>query len=213
MGHDLFFHARLLLGLLCLCILLYGVWPRGRPTPAKPIKTRSKAPKPFQGLTHKPSCETCAHTAEPRPQAPSVLPPRMVSTRGRRRKVDTSSHFCPNPTCAYTGWVGWGNHRASGHSGSGPWRQFHCLVCQGHFQETHGTPLHGKRVPAELIVRVVASSAEGLGIRAVVRVFEIDPNTVPAWLVEAADHLQVFVRCFLHDVHVSQVQLDGLFAL
>jgi hypothetical protein len=23
--------------------------------------------------------------------------------------VDTSTHFCPNPDCAYRGWVGWGN--------------------------------------------------------------------------------------------------------
>jgi hypothetical protein len=61
MGHDLFFHAVLLLGLLCLCMLLYGVWLWGRPvpcqttaTPAKAIRTRSKDPKPFAGLTHTP---------------------------------------------------------------------------------------------------------------------------------------------------------------
>ena len=26
-------------------------------------------------------------------------------TRGRRREVDTSRHCCPNPDCAYRGWV------------------------------------------------------------------------------------------------------------
>jgi hypothetical protein len=36
--------------------------------------------------------------------------------------------------------------------------------------------LHGKRVPTELIVRVVAALAEGLGLRAVARVFEVDPS-------------------------------------
>ena len=55
--------------------------------------------------------------------------------------------------------------------------------------------------------------AEGLGIRAVARVFEVDPNTVLQWLVEAADHLAAFSQYFLHDVHVTQVQLDELFAL
>src|SRR5437016_7204363 len=55
--------------------------------------------------------------------------------------------------------------------------------------------------------------AEGLGIRAVARVFEVDPNTVLAWLVEAAEHLQAFSQYGLHDVHVTQVQLDELFAL
>jgi hypothetical protein len=36
---------------------------------------------------------------------------------------------------------------------------------------------------------------------------------VLAWLVEAAEHLQAFSRYFLHHVHVSQIQLDELFAL
>src|SRR5262249_13825493 len=44
-------------------------------------------------------------------------------------------------------------------------------------------------------------------------VFEVDPNTVLAWLVEVADHATAFSRYFLHDVRVTQVQLDELFAL
>ena len=55
--------------------------------------------------------------------------------------------------------------------------------------------------------------AEGLGIRAVARVFEVDPHTVLAWLVEVADHAAAFSQYFLHDVRVTQVQLDELFAL
>jgi len=63
------------------------------------------------------------------------------------------------------------------------------MACGGSFLETYGTLVHGKRVPAERIVYVVASLAEGLGIRAVARVFAVDPNTVLQWLVETADHL------------------------
>ena len=33
---------------------------------------------------------------------------------------------------------------------------------------------------------------QGLGIRAVARVFEVDPNTVLAWLVEVAEHAAAF---------------------
>src|SRR5207302_1521713 len=83
----------------------------------------------------------------------------------------------------------------------------------GYFQETHGTPLHGKRVAPDLLVWAVGALAEGLGIRAVARVFEVDPNTVLQWLVEVADHLKAFSQYFLHDVRVTQVQLDELFAL
>src|SRR3989442_4925327 len=54
---------------------------------------------------------------------------------------------------------------------------------------------------------------QGLGIRGTARGFEVDPNTVLQWLVEAADQLRAFSCHVLHDVRVRQVQLDALFAL
>src|SRR5216683_2580038 len=109
--------------------------------------------------------------------------------------------------------LGLGNLRANGHPNGGPWRQFHCTSCGGYVLETHGTLLHGKRVPVDLIVRVIACLAEGLGIRGTARVFEVDPNTVLQWLMEAAEQLRAFSCYFLCDVHVRQLQLDELFAL
>jgi IS1 family transposase len=217
---DPLFYQLLLVGLVWLCLMLHVVWPYDcatagptTPRPAKAPPKRSSDPKPFPGLTHKPHCEACAQAAVLRPQAPCAPPPRIVSTRGRPRQVDTSSHFCPQPPCAYRGWVGLGNISANGHPNGGPWRQLHCTSCGGYFQETHGTPLHGKRVAPEKLVWAVGALAEGLGIRAVARVFEVDPNTVLQWLVEVADHATAFSRYFLHDVRVTQVQLDELFAL
>jgi transposase-like protein len=137
----------------------------------------------------------------------------MIVTRGRRRYVDTTGHFCPHVTCAYHGRVDWGNLRASGHPNGRRWRQLVCLSCQRHFLETHGTPLHAKQVEPDKLVWAIAALAEGLGIRAVARVFEVDPNTVLGWLVEAAEHLEAFSRHFLHDLDVEQVQMDELFAL
>jgi hypothetical protein len=43
--------------------------------------------------------------------------------------------------------------------------------------------------------------------------FEIDPNTVLQWLVEAAEQLQTFSAYFLHELHITQVQLDELYAV
>jgi hypothetical protein len=73
--------------------------------------------------------------------------------------------------------------------------------------------LYGKRVSPDRLVWAVGALAEGLGIRAVARVFEVDPNTVLGWLVEVAEHAAAFSQYFLHDVRVTQVQLDELFAL
>jgi IS1 family transposase len=220
MVSHLLFYQLVLLGLLWLCCMLHAAWPSSDaagvlrpPELIPPSRKRPRVPKPFPGLTHKPHCEACAQAAVPRPQAPCAPPPRIVSTRGRPRQVDTSSHFCPYPTCAYQGWVGLGNLCANGHPSGGPWRQLHCTSCGGYFQETHGTPLHGKRVAPDMLVWAVGALAEGLGIRAVARVFEVDPNTVLVWLVEVAEHAAAFSQYFLHDVRVTQVQLDELFAL
>jgi len=83
----------------------------------------------------------------------------------------------------------------------------------GYFQQTHGTPFHGKQVSPHMLVWAVGALAEGLGIRAVARVFAVDPHTVLAWLVEGAEQAAAFSPYFLHDVRVTPGQLDELFAL
>src|SRR5215471_3569014 len=197
MVSHLFFYQLTLIALVWLCLMLQWVWPSdlaaGCPTtpePPGPRPKRRREPTPFAGLTTKPHCDACEHATAPRPQAPSAPPPRIVMTRGRRRQVDTARHFCPNPDCAYRGWVGWGNLRANGHPNGGPWRQLLCVACRGSFLETLGTLFHGKRGSAELIVRVIACLAEGLGIRGTARVCEVEANTVLQWLVEAAEQLR-----------------------
>jgi hypothetical protein len=165
------------------------------------------------GLTHKPHCALCAQEAA-QPQAPLPAPPEpLPPTHRRPRTIDTSTHFCPHTGCRYRGWLGLGNLRANGHPSGGPWRQFHCTACQGYFPEHHGTIFHGKQSAVELIVRVLACLAEGLGIRATARVFEVDANTVLHWLVEAAEQLRAFSAYFLCNLHLEQLQLDELYAV
>jgi IS1 family transposase len=217
---HLFFYQLAILGLLWLCVMLHAAWPsRCAVAPQKPaeliksLRQRSKEPKPFAGLTHKPPCALCEQeTAHPQAPLP-VRPDPMSPTNRRPRTVDTSQHFCPHTGCRYRGWLGLGNLRANGHPSGGQWRQFHCTACKGYFPEHHGTLFHGKRVSVDLIVHVIGCLAEGLGIRGTARVFEVDPNTVLRWLIEAAEQLRAFAQYFLHDLHLTQVQLDELYAV
>jgi hypothetical protein len=126
MVSELFFYQLALIALLWLCWMLHWVWPSDHPTvpaprlqPTPPRRTRRREPQPFAGLTRKPHCDACEPAGAPRPHAPSTPPPRIVMTRGRRRAVDTATHFCPNPDCQYRGWAGWGNIRANGHPNGG----------------------------------------------------------------------------------------------
>ena len=202
--------------LILLVVLTCWLWRGGKAAPA-PAATRTprarRDPKPFAGLTRRPDCPACEQGAGSHLPAPGAPPPHMTFTRGRRRHVDATGHFCPHATCAYHGRVNWGNLRANGHPNGRRWRQLVYLGCRGYFLETLGTPLHAKQGDPDKLVWALAALAEGLGIRAVARVFEADPNTVLGWLVEAADHLAAFSRHFVHDLDVAQVQMDELFAL
>ena len=134
MVSPLFFYQLVLVALVWRCLMLQWAWPSDPATacpttqePPPPRPKRQREPKPFAGLTTKPHCDACVQVSDPRPHAPSAPPPRIVMTRGRRRQIDTSRHCCPNPDCAYRGWVGWGNLRANGHPNGGPWRQLLAL--------------------------------------------------------------------------------------
>jgi IS1 family transposase len=212
-----FFSQLALLAILLLFVILHltGSKP-GLTTPpvaAKPKRTRSIAPKPFEGLTKKPPCALCEQEINETPLAPPRRPDPMPPTNRRPRTVDTSMHFRPHTNCAYRGWRGLNNLRANGHPNGGRWRQFQCTSCEGYFPENHGTIFHGKQAEVELIVRVLMCLAEGRGIRATARVFEVEANTVLHWLIEAAEHLQAFSASFLCDLHVQQLQLDELDAV
>ena len=217
---PLVYYQLVILVLLWLCVMLPSLWPsppRGMPTrppdPIKPTRRRSSESKPFAGLTQKPPCPLCEQAAEQSAPAPPRRPDPMLPTHRRPRTGDTSLHFCPHTECDYRGWLGLNNLRANGHPSGGLWRQLHCLGCNGYFPEHHGTIFHGKQAAVELIVRVLACLAEGLGIRATARGFEVDPNTVLQWLVEAAEHLRALSRYVLCDVHVEQLHLDELYAV
>ena len=136
----------------------------------------------------------------------------MPPTNRRPREVDTSRHFCPHAGCDYRGWLGRAIYGPMAIPVAAPGGSS-TASCNGYFPEHHGTIFHGKQAAVELIVRVLACLAEGLGIRATARVFEVDANTVLQWLVEAAEQLRAFSAYFLCDLHVEQLQLDELYAV
>ena len=147
---HLVYYQLVILVLLWLCVMLPHLWlspRRGMPKrPADsitPKRQRSREPKPFAGLTHKPHCARCEQETGQSALAPPVRLDPMPPTNRRPRTVDTAMHFCPHMHCDYRGWLGLNNLRANGHPSGGPWRQFHCLGCNGYFPEHHETIFGG----------------------------------------------------------------------
>ena len=163
MVSNLVFYQLMLIALLWLFLMLSWVWPSEPaavrpipPTPVMPPRKRSMAPKPFTGLIRKPHCDGCEQAVASHREPPCAPSPRLISTRGRRRQVDTARHFCPDLDCPYGGWLGLGNITSNGHPSGGPWRQLHCSRCERLLSRNPWHALHGKRVAAELIVRAIA---------------------------------------------------------
>jgi IS1 family transposase/transposase-like protein len=173
---------------------------------------QAKAKRSSPGRTCRPECPACeAEGHEPAP------PPRPAAREkrkaGRPRSVNTDWHFCPNRCCSHYGWVGLGNIVANGHPNGGRWRQLHCTVCSAYFMETTGTIFFRSPLLPETLCRIVQGLAEGWNLHSIARVFEVDPNTVKACLIRAAEHMDAVSNYLIHNLHLTQVQVDELWAL
>jgi IS1 family transposase/transposase-like protein len=175
----------------------------------KPAQAEAAACASPTAATEPAECPGCKKEAE---QQKREAPPRIEHKLGRPQSIDTSSHFCPNETCDYFEWVGLGNIRSNGHPNGGRWRQLECTVCHKTFVETLNTIFYGKKHAAETIWRVLKCLAEGVGIRKTARIFDLDPNTVQEWLEQAGTHMDNVSHYLLHDLQLSQIQVDELWA-
>ena len=78
MVSNLVFSQLVLIAVVWLFLMLYGLWPAEptatrpqTPKPLMPPRKRSKEPKSFMGLTHKPYCEACEQGVESRWEPPA----------------------------------------------------------------------------------------------------------------------------------------------
>jgi IS1 family transposase len=163
--------------------------------------------------TCKPDCPACRAQATGQPSRPLRPAPRPKKKAGRPRYVNTDWHFCPNRTCSHYGWVGLGNLVANGHPNGGRWRQLKCTVCGKHFAESTGTFFYRSPLAPELLCRIITALAEGVSLQATARIFDVAPTTVKACLVRAAEHMEAVSHYLIHDLHLTQVQVDELWAL
>lgn len=214
---------RVCLAMILGCLLLRGHWSllarawkrrqKRRRAEQRKRARQDQPPKPFEGLTQRPVCDLCvAETEKPAGEKKRAPPPRIKRTRGRRPSVDTTNHFCPYQNCRYYGWLDRGNIISNGHPSGGHWRQLKCVACGKHFQETTGTVFYGSSLPAQDIMRAIATLGEGVNPRAVARIFGVDKDTVLRWLAEAAGHSEAVLSYMLHDLQLAQVQMDELYA-
>jgi len=193
-------------------LLIWITHLRSQPSIAK-RKGKSKN-RPFPFPTKRPDCPLCAAEEKQSSEVvPPEPPPLLKHTLGRPRSIDTDMHYCPNSYCKYYGWLAKRNICGNGHPNAGRWRQLKCIYCGKYFTETLGTPFYRSKTPPKTIISALKALAEGLGIQATARVFDVDADTVQDWLSQAAEHMEAISRYLIHDLHLTQVQVDELWSL
>ena len=89
---------------------------------------------------------------------------------------------------------------------------YRCLKCGREFSARHDSVFAGFHTDEQTIYRVLKALAEGNGIRACARIFDIDKNTVALILAQAAAHCQRVSERLIKDYHLEECQLDELWS-
>lgn len=128
---------------------------------------------------------------------------------GRKKRLDTSFHFCPNEKCPNHGQVGPDNQIiGAGSYGKHPTQLLKCKICGKTFSERRGTPLFNLKSDEEIFYRTIGCLVEGNSIRATARIMGLDKDTVCAWLEKASQHVEAVSRYLMVNLHFEEVQLD-----
>lgn len=156
------------------------------------------------------------YTSAPPPKVVGEANPTTERGPGRPRTIPTAHKCCPNEGCPAYGRFG--DDPVHNVVGRGTYTTIHgevrqmyqCNVCEKAFSETAGTPFFGLKAATQTVCIALQELAEGLGIRAVARIHDVKPDTVLEWLKKAGQHCEMLSECMMHDLKVSQVQLDEL---
>jgi IS1 family transposase/transposase-like protein len=161
------------------------------------------------------------------PQVSSQEPPSAITAPGtvvettqrgpgRPRTISTDHLCCPDEDCSSYGIFG--PHPDHDIVGNGTYTTAHgekrqmylCNVCEKPFSETAGTPFFSLKTPMRTVCIALNELAEGLGVRAVARIHQVEPDTVLEWLRKAGQHCQAVSAYMMQELELSQVQLDEL---
>ena len=157
-------------------------------------------------------CDTPTPTAE----SPDETGPTTRPGPGCPRTIPTAHRCCPHEGCRAYGRLG--DDPLHDVIGCGTYTTVHgevrqmyrCNVCGQPFSETAGTPFADLKTPIQTVCTALQELAEGLGVRAVARLREVQPDTVLEWLKKAGQHCQLLSEYMMRELHVTQVQLDEL---
>ena len=128
------------------------------------------------------------------------------------RKPKDWGQPCPNPECTHYRRLQQGNVSAIATylTQSGKRRIFRCHTCATHFAETRETVFFDLRTSEEKVMMALKMLLVRVDLAGIGFVLSVTEETVLAWLKRAAYQAEAINQHLLHNLPVTQVQLDEM---
>lgn len=120
--------------------------------------------------------------------------------------MDLKRQWCAQPGCRDSGKVGIGNIKVY----SFVERRYYCTTCLYTFNADVGTFFATLRSERTRVLETIAMLGERNSLRAIERLKQRRPNTVLHWLDLAGQHSTAVSAELIHDLHLTQAQVDEL---
>ena len=91
-------------------------------------------------------------------------------------------------------------------------QRYRCFACQRTFGPTFGTPLYGLHNSAEEIARTLLIVMRRGSLSAAEEITGHKYETIGIWLRRAADHAAALMQTLVHDLHLSEVEIDAFWS-
>ena len=144
-----------------------------------------------------------------------VVPYHQVkSRRGKPKRVRTTGHACPTPSCIYFGNRDEAVHALVGYGKDGPHgiQRFRCQACKTTFSCRRDSALYYLKTDATQIEMALWFLAEGIDLAVMVRYSGHAEATLLRWLKRAEQHSAAWHREYFTGLVIAVVQMDELWA-
>lgn len=129
-----------------------------------------------------------------------------------KREIELGKFWCWNEECPDYGKIGNKNITPKEYKGKYKIALLQCKTCKRCFSENRGTIFFGLNTPKDEILRTLAMIPEKGSIRGTGRATGHDKDTIIRWLNLAGKHCKEINEYFLHDLQLTRVQIDEIWA-
>ncbi len=126
--------------------------------------------------------------------------------------LDVAQYACTNKDCQDYSIKNKGNLALQFQYGPKKRWMLRCSTCKSRFSETKGTPLENAKLSATIIGQILRTTAEGNGVRATGRLVGVSKNATNRIILKVGSHCSKVLQDLLHDLELTEVQLDELWS-